>query len=309
MTFRTTKRGGVQRFAGFRRPTADLARAVDFYIGALGFAIDGESESDRATRSQRLALGDEKIELFAPSGFERAPGAGTAGESVADPHFQHIAIVTRDIEAALHRLLRFSPRPISRGGAVLLPPDAGGVTACKFRDPDDHPLELIQFPPGAGDPVWRRTDPAAPTGPNLGFDHSAIGVRDIARSLSFYVDGLGFDLSSRHLNSGIEQARLDGVVESVVDVVGLAPNDRPTPHLELLGYRVPAPTPVAAPRVPAPLLEMTDEMIFVVDDLGAVAVRLEAIRPGSAGSRRVRNGAMTLRDDDGHTLRLLQATG
>lgn len=298
MNFRTTKRGGVRRFAGFRRPSADLARAVDFYVGALGFTIDGAVSSDRTGRSERLTLGEENIELFSSPGFER-------DESVADPRFQHIAIVTNDIQQAMDRLGRFSPRPISRGGAVVLPPEAGGVIACKFRDPDGHPLELIQFPPGAGDPIWRRTDPTGPTGPTLGFDHSAIGVRDIARSLSFYVDGLGFGLTSRHLNSGTEQARLDGVVESVVDVVGLAPDGCRTPHLELLGYRVPPPTAAG----PEPSTEQaSDQMIFVVDDLDAIIARLDAIRPASAGTRRVRDGAMTLRDDDGHALQLLQGS-
>lgn len=60
----------------------------------------------------------------------------------------------------------------------------------------------------------------------------------------------GFSVISRQTNHGPEQARLDGVDDSVVEVVGLAPvtGDDPRcaesasaggPHLELLAYRTP----------------------------------------------------------------------
>ena len=41
------------------------------------------------------------------------------------------------------RLSRFPFTTISRNGPEALP---GGVVAFKFRGPDGHPLELIQFP-------------------------------------------------------------------------------------------------------------------------------------------------------------------
>ena len=47
--------------------------------------------------------------------------------------------------------------PISKW-LQLLPawnPNASGIRAVYFRDPDGHPLELIQFPPGKGDPRWQ----------------------------------------------------------------------------------------------------------------------------------------------------------
>ena len=44
----------------------------------------------------------------------------------------------------------------------------------------------------------------------LGIDHSAIAVSDSARSIAFY-EALGLRVAARALNSGHEQARLDGV--------------------------------------------------------------------------------------------------
>ena len=99
-----------------------------------------------------------------------------------DRWFQHVAIVVADIEGVSARLERLSSRPISTGGPQLLPANTGGVTAFKFRDPDGHPLELLHFPPGVGDAVWRHGEGSGP----LGYDHSAIVVEDLERSLSFY---------------------------------------------------------------------------------------------------------------------------
>ena len=71
-----------------------------------------------------------------------------------------------------------APTPISRGGPVTLPKSAGGVTAVKFRDPEGHPLEFLQFPPGAN-PDWKGAGV-------MGIDHSAISVSDVAASRRFY---------------------------------------------------------------------------------------------------------------------------
>lgn len=51
--------------------------------------------------------------------------------------------------------------------------DAGGIKAFYFRDPEDHVVEIIWFPPGKGDPKWQRlgSKPGAPL--FLGIDHSA----------------------------------------------------------------------------------------------------------------------------------------
>ena len=306
----TVSIASVMRFSGFRRAASDLERSVDFYTHALGFVVNegrhvddphtqGGALRDAPTRRVQLGLGREAIELFASVGFERHPGAGVTADAIADPAFHHLAIVTNNMGAALHRLERYLPTAISTGGPVQLPKAAGGVTAFKFRDPDGHPLELICFPPGVGHPRWQ----APSLGPTLGIDHSAISVSNVAQSLALYVDALGFRLQSRQTNRGPEQARLDGADGAVVEVIGLAPSETATPHLELLGYRVPPPVRVH----PLPALEddRADRMSFVVNDLPTLVARLAS---EVIDSRSIDSRTLLLRDNDGHLLLLHQAT-
>lgn len=316
-----TGSGKVVRLAGIRRTVTDLTRAIDFYCGALGFACDrtepcdpiGDAfmRADEPMRCARLTLGDEAIELVAPVGFERRPGLEQMDAGVSAIAFQHIAIVTRDMAAALARLRRFSPNAISSDGAVRLPDDAGGVTAFKFRGPDRHPIELIVFPEGSGDPKWQQRQEGAPYGITLGIDHSAIAVGDVERSIAFYVEQLGFRVGSRHLNRGREQARLDGTPESEVEVVALTPSARATPHLELLAYRTPPPQ--GERRIGSLVNDRSDRLTLIVDNLRAIKPQLDALQAEPSalpGTRAVigEAGAL-LRDPDGHLLLLQQQSG
>jgi len=73
-----------------------------------------------------------------------------------------LAIVVSDIDKAYAAVRRAGAMPISRQ-PQLLPawnPNAGGIRAVYFRDPDGHPLELIQFPPDKGEPRWQEKRPA-----------------------------------------------------------------------------------------------------------------------------------------------------
>lgn len=295
------------RFSGFRRAASDLERSVDFYVHALGFEVDRQVDNPRTDppppraaplRAVHLSLGHESIELFAPVGYEGRPDAEMAADGVADLAFQHIAIVTSDMGTALHRLERYSPTAISVARPVHLPKAAGGVSAFKFRDPDGHPLELICFPPGTGDSRWH----VPSTAPTLGIDHSAITVSNAAQSLALYADALGLRLRSRQTNRGPEQARLDGTDAAEVDVIGLVPSESATPHLELLGYRVPPPRRVRA--LPALDDDHADRMTFVVDDLPTLIARLATV---GIERRSIDTRTLLLRDGDGHLLLLRQA--
>ena len=155
---------------------------------------------------------------------------GRHTRTAADLWFQHFAIVTNDMAAAYRRLQRHGATLITHGGPQHLPPAAGAVTAYKFRDPDGHPLELIFFPPGSGDPAWQ--------GVAGGIDHSALSVCEAERSLAFY-GGFGLGVRSRQVNSGAAQDRLDGLANVAVEVIGLSPVALQTPHLELLCYAAP----------------------------------------------------------------------
>ncbi len=176
-----------------------------------------------------LSLGEEIIELLQ---FDQPGRSYPANESVTNPDFQHFAIVVGNMGQAYQRLLAIGGwTPISRAGPQRLPESSGGVTAFKFRDPDGHPLELLAFPERKIPPRWQERPGAV----CLGIDHSAIGVRDAARSIAFY-QTMGFAVSARSLNQGPEQERLDDVAGVRVEVVSLVPRE-PSPHLELLCYR------------------------------------------------------------------------
>jgi len=157
---------------------SQLDQAASFYT-ALSFMPVGPD----TTSGLVLGLGRETIVLV-PSAGRPIPLDSRSN----DRWFQHLAIVVSDIERAYAVVRQAGGRPISTG-PQLLPawnPNAGGIRAVYFRDPDDHPLELIQFPPGKGDPRWQDKDHLF-----LGIDHSAVAAGDTERSLAFYRDRLG----------------------------------------------------------------------------------------------------------------------
>jgi catechol 2,3-dioxygenase-like lactoylglutathione lyase family enzyme len=143
--------------------------------------------------------------------------------------FQHLALVTDDAVLAWSRAHDAGATPISRQCPVTLPSSAGAVTAIKFRDPEGHPLEFLQFPMGTR-PDWRGTG-------ILGIDHSAISVSDIAASRCFYASH-GLSEASATLNQGPTQDALDGLDAVQVDVVPMNPTSK-RPHVEMLCYRHP----------------------------------------------------------------------
>ncbi len=227
---------GLARF-GMNSPNA--RRLAQFYEQALG----AEEKVRERLDEHRLApwvsvpggadrvvlrLGDATIELWE---FDHRGRPYPPELSPYDTRFQHLGLVVGDMSSAMERL---SQAPgwttISRGGPQQLPQKNGGVTAFKFRDPDGHPLEFLKFAADQRPAHWYKT---VGTG-ILGIDHSALSVADAARSVQFY-DSLGLAPSSRSLNQGIEQERLDGVPAPTVDVISLTPQ-RPTPHVELLHY-------------------------------------------------------------------------
>lgn len=258
---------------------SDLDRAEAFYLGGLGFTVTHRGIIDPAMAN---LLGAERVtavtlnrsdqtlvlQAFQPPGDRYPQGAASC-----DQLFQHFAIPVAEMDAAYARLQTTDPTLISPA-PQLLPARSGGVVALKFRDPDDHPVELIQFPDGRDD----------------GIDHSAIVVMDVERSIDFYRDQLGFSVASRQINTGQEQDRLDGLAAVSVEVIGLNPQ-QPTPHLELLGYRHPPVRPTArlSPRDIA-----ATRLVLEVPGLPSDAVRL------ADGSR-----ARLIHDPDGHALVLI----
>ncbi|HET9106944.1 MAG TPA: VOC family protein [Steroidobacteraceae bacterium] len=232
----------VSAITAFRLTTSDARRLARFYE-EFGFAVQppepiaGEEMALLGLEGRgyrvTLRLGGQRIDL---DSFDVPGRPYPSDATAADVRFQHFAIVTDDAAVAWKRAKALGAVPISSGGPVRLPPATGVAAAIKFRDPEGHPLELLQLLPEQARP-WSGTH-------LLGIDHSAISVSDIGASRRFY-EALGLSVSDPTLNEGPTQMALDGLPEAEVDVVPMLPQ-QDTPHLELLGYRRPRPVGHAA---------------------------------------------------------------
>jgi catechol 2,3-dioxygenase-like lactoylglutathione lyase family enzyme len=234
----------------------DMERAVDFYERVLNFEKVGDREVTGEQyerlfgvfglrlRVARMKLGDEHIELMqflAPRG-RPAPVDSKSN----DRWFQHVAIIVSDMDAAYARLRSFRVEHASSGPQRLPDwnPNAGGIKAFYFRDPDGNHLEILQFPGGKGDPKWHR----ASTGPTrplfLGIDHTAIVVHDTEASLGFYRDRLGLRIAGTSENYGTEQEHLNNVFGAHLAITALrAPKGPGIEFLEYLAPRTGRPIP------------------------------------------------------------------
>lgn len=224
---------GTERIASFvalERRVRSLERSVDFYVRGLGFERHDSRELPDLEADALLALGEERIALFTFDGHDEV--AQVAGPDI---RFQHVAIVTRDMVDSFRALQVVAPVPITRGGPQRLPAASGGATAFKFRDPDGHPLELIEFTAASCPARWRVPSGGRST---LGIDHAALSVSQVGPSIRFYED-IGFRVAARQINRGPAQAKLDGLDRAEVEVVAMKLPGAPAVHLELLCYTTP----------------------------------------------------------------------
>jgi catechol 2,3-dioxygenase-like lactoylglutathione lyase family enzyme len=208
---------------------ADMNRSVEFYTKVLDFLEVSDDEvsgpayeklsgvSGARLRVVRLRLGDEYLQLteyLAPRGRPIPPDSRSN-----DRWFQHVAIIVSDMDRAYDRLRSFQVQEVSTA-PQLLPatiPQAAGIRAFYFKDPDGHPLEVLQFPPDKGDPKWHRSDDRL----FLGIDHTAIVVRSTAASLAFYRDVLGLRVAGESMNFGTEQEHLNNVPGARLHITAL----------------------------------------------------------------------------------------
>jgi catechol 2,3-dioxygenase-like lactoylglutathione lyase family enzyme len=235
----------VEAVAEIGITVSDMDRALDFYTRVLPFAVISDvevagPETEALTgvfgvrlRVVRLRLGAETLELrdvLAPEGRPLPVDSRSH-----DAWFQHVAIIVRDMDAAYRRLREHNVQHASTG-PQLLPdwnPNAGGIRAFYFRDPDGHPLEILSFPPGKGDPRWHRPGRDL----FLGIDHTAIVVDDTERSLAFYRDLLGMRVAGTSENHGTEQEHLNNVFGARLRITAL--RAEAGPGIELLEYLAP----------------------------------------------------------------------
>jgi catechol 2,3-dioxygenase-like lactoylglutathione lyase family enzyme len=259
----------VNSVDGVAMSVADLDRSVDFYSRVLSFKKVSENElaGDEVekllgvfgsrVRMARMKLGDESIELrqfLAPEG--QAYPSDTRSN---DQWFQHIAIIVRDMDKA-YKVLRENKVRRSSPTPQRLPDwnkNAGGIKAFYFKDPDGHPLEILEFPAGKGNPKWHRP------GNDLfmGIDHTAIVVSSTDRSLKFYRDDLGFTVGGESENYGIEQERLNNVAGAHLRITGL--KSPAGPGIEFLEYLAPAGGRKAPENIRANDLVATETLLSV----------------------------------------------
>ncbi|MGA6952001.1 MAG: VOC family protein [Candidatus Sulfotelmatobacter sp.] len=224
---------------------SDMDRAVDFYSKVLTFekVSDTEVAGDSyehlegvfglRMRVVRMRLGDEFIELteyLAPKG-RPIPVDSRSN----DRWFQHIAIIVSDMDKAYARLRQNKVEYASSGPQRL--PDwnksAAGISAFYFKDPDEHPVEILQFPPDKGAEKWRRSSDRL----FLGIDHTAIVVWDTDASIRFYRDLLGMRVAGESENYGTEQEHLNNVFGAHLRITALRGTSGP--GIELLEYFAP----------------------------------------------------------------------
>ena len=208
---------------------SDMERAVGFYAQVLKFTkvsdqTRGGPDFGRLkglpgarARVVRMKLGEEQIEL---TEYLTPQGRPFPADSRGNDHwFQHIAIITRDMERAYAWLRQNRARHASNLPQRL--PDwnrnAAGIKAFYFRDPDGHFLEVLEFPPDKGPAKWHRAGDDL----FLGIDHTAIVVADTERSLRFYRDLLGMRVAGESENYGAEQEHLNGVFGAHLRITSL----------------------------------------------------------------------------------------
>jgi catechol 2,3-dioxygenase-like lactoylglutathione lyase family enzyme len=186
-------------------------------------------------------------------------------------------------------------------------PNAGGIEAFYFRDPDGPPLEILHFPPGKGAEKWH----AASDKLFLGIDHTAIVVSDTERSLRFYRDRLGLREAGESENYGPEQERLNAVFEARLRITAL--RAAAGPGVEFLQYLAPS------DGREAPADQRASDLSWWQTTLATAGLEPLARRLLMESAPFVSPGAVTLDDDrlgfrrgalvrdpNGHALRLVE---
>jgi len=293
----------------------NMDRAIDFYTRVLTFEKISDDEIagreyellegvfGARARVVRLGLGDETIELteyLAPKGRPMP-----ADLRPNDRVFQHAAIIVSDMAAAYTRLRQFNVEHASTGPQTLPDwnPNAAGISAFYFRDPDRHFLEILHFPADKGLGKWHRSDRLF-----LGIDHTAIVVADTDQSLRLYRDAFQMRVVGESENYDTEQEHLNNVFGARLRITAIrAPAG---PGIELLEY--------LAPRDgrTAPELHANDIAHWQTTLLADAPARVNdllrqrifsLVSPNVIASLNDRLGiraGILLRDLDGHGLRL-----
>jgi catechol 2,3-dioxygenase-like lactoylglutathione lyase family enzyme len=307
----------AQAVGGVAITVGDLDRSIEFYSKVLFFEKESDLEAagpeverlvgapGSRMRVASMRLGAERIELV-----QHLPGTGRpipADSRSNDRWFQHVAIIVNDMEQAYlwlrrHQVVHVSPDP------QRLPdwnPNAGGIQAFYFKDPDGHVLEILQFPPEKGDARWRRPSDRV----FLGIDHTAIVVGDTETSLRFYRDALGMQVVGHSENHGPEQERLNNVHAARLRITTLRAAEGP--GIELLEYLRPRNGRPFPPDTRPNDLVRWHTLLLTADAEAAADSLTTALRAPARSlvvsipdARTGYRQGLILRDPDGHAVQL-----
>jgi catechol 2,3-dioxygenase-like lactoylglutathione lyase family enzyme len=290
---------------------SDMDRAIEFYSSVLTFEkvsdveVAGESfehlEGVFGARARvvRMQLGAEQIELteyLAPRG--RPIPVDSRSQ---DRWFQHVAIIVSDMDKA-YAILRAHKVQHASSGPQRLPdwnPNAGGIKAFYFKDPDGHTLEILEFPAAKGLAKWHRpTDKLF-----LGIDHTAIVSGGTDASLGFYRDVLGMTVAGTSENYGTEQEHLNNVFGARLRITALRAASGP--GVELLEYLAPTDGRPYPTDARANDLLHWQTIVGTGDATAAEralrAARVRFVSPGTVALGD-KTKAVLIRDPDGHAL-------
>lgn len=311
----------VERVAMIGFTVADMDRSVAFYSDVLtfekvaDFRVNGPSYDHLEgvfgvnMRIVHMRLGEQAVELtqyVSPPGGRPVPVPSHSN----DLWFEHMAIVVSDMAQAYavlerHQVRQISPEPQTIPASNV---PAAGIKAFKFRDPDNHDLELIWFPQGKGAPRWQQPGDRL----FLGISHTAITVGDTAASLAFYRDLLGMKVIGGSLNTGITQEYLDNVFGARVEVTAVAPAEAPA-HVEFLEYETPpGGRPMPLDTRANDLWHWQTSLVVADVEAAADALRAAGVRFVSPEVITVSDPALgfsraiMVADPDGHVMRLVE---
>ena len=310
----------VEQVAAVGMTVSDMDTSIAFYSKILSFEkvsdveVTGEDYErlegvfGLRMRVVRMRLGSEFIEL---TEYLAPKGRPVPVDSRSNDHwFQHIAIITSDMEKA-YAWLRENKVEHASTGPQVLPEwnkNAAGIKAFYFKDPDKHALEILQFPEGKGDAKWHHASAKL----FLGIDHTAIVVSNTEASLKFYRDVLGLSIAGTSENYGTEQEHLNNVFGARLRITSLRASGG-GPGIEFLEY--------LAPRDgrPAPADERASDLFHWQTTLrvgsteqialGLTEGRFRFVSPGavSIGDRTLGfSKGLLVRDPDGHVMVLIE---
>ncbi len=299
---------------------ADLNKEIQFFESVLQFkkvnefALDAKTSLDlfgvktKQTKIAVLQLGEETIQLMQ---FEGVQNKSFPIDSKSnDLWFQHIAIVVNDMDKA-YQIIKANDLQFVSSSPQTLPnylPNAAGISAFYFQDPEGHILELIHFPKDKGNPKWQKTSDKL----FLGIDHSAIGIDKTTKSLPFYTQILGLQVGGNSENYGTEQEHLNQVFGAHLLITGLHANTGF--GVEFLDYIAPQGGKLY-PKESSPTDLWHWNYIFKANNLEKIYTDLKAkeyklISNGIVNLKipetEISGKALLVRDPDGHALLIYQ---